>query len=72
MNLEPGRRVVGRDSELTAVLQAKLLRVVQEREVLSLGAPATRKIRVRIVATTNRDLTFLAKEGYFRPDLVAA
>jgi DNA-binding NtrC family response regulator len=55
--------------ELAAPLQAKLLRVVQEREVLPLGAPSTRRIHVRIVATTNRDLGALAKEGTFRPDL---
>ena len=55
--------------ELEEALQAKLLRVLQEREVLSLGAPAPRKIRVRIVATTNRDLEQLAQEGAFRADL---
>jgi DNA-binding NtrC family response regulator len=69
LQADGGTLLLDEVGELTAVLQAKLLRVVQEREVLSLGAPATRKIHVRIVATTNRDLTFLAKEGYFRPDL---
>ena len=69
LQADGGTLLLDEVGELTAVLQAKLLRVVQEREVLSLGAPATRKIHVRIVATTNRDLTFLAKEGCFRPDL---
>ena len=69
LQADGGTLLLDEVGELTAVLQAKLLRVVQEREVLSLGAPATRKIHVRIVATTNRDLTHLAKEGCFRPDL---
>jgi two-component system response regulator HydG len=69
LQADGGTLLLDEVGELTAVLQAKLLRVVQEREVLSLGAPATRKVHVRIVATTNRDLTFLAKEGCFRPDL---
>jgi DNA-binding NtrC family response regulator len=69
LQADGGTLLLDEVGELTAVLQAKLLRVVQEREVLSLGALATRKIHVRIVATTNRDLTFLAKEGCFRPDL---
>jgi DNA-binding NtrC family response regulator len=69
LQADGGTLLLDEVGELTAVLQAKLLRVVQEREVFPLGAPATRKINVRIVATTNRDLTSLAKEGCFRPDL---
>ncbi|HPA52428.1 MAG TPA: sigma 54-interacting transcriptional regulator [Thermoanaerobaculia bacterium] len=55
--------------ELPEPLQAKLLRVVQEREVLSLGGASARRIHVRIVAATNRDLLRRMKEGLFRPDL---
>lgn len=55
--------------ELPEPLQAKLLRVVQEREVLPLGAASARKVHVRIVAATNRDLLRRMKEGLFRPDL---
>lgn len=55
--------------ELPEALQAKLLRVVQEREVLPLGAASTRRVDVRIVAATNRDLLRRMKEGLFRPDL---
>ncbi|MHB8799710.1 MAG: sigma 54-interacting transcriptional regulator [Thermoanaerobaculia bacterium] len=55
--------------ELPETLQAKLLRVVQEREVLPLGAVSARNIHVRIVAATNRDLLRRMKEGLFRPDL---
>ncbi|MHB1045547.1 MAG: sigma 54-interacting transcriptional regulator [Thermoanaerobaculia bacterium] len=55
--------------ELPEPLQAKLLRVVQEREVLPLGGASARKVHVRIVAATNRDLLRRMKEGLFRPDL---
>ncbi len=55
--------------ELPESLQAKLLRTVQEREVLPLGAASARKVHVRIVAATNRDLLRRMKEGLFRPDL---
>jgi transcriptional regulator with PAS, ATPase and Fis domain len=50
-------------------LQSKLLRVLQEREVLSLGGSSPRKIDARIVAASNRDLGRLVKEGLFRADL---
>ena len=50
-------------------LQAKLLRALQEREVLPLGGTVPRKIDARIVAASNRDLGRLVKEGLFRADL---
>jgi DNA-binding NtrC family response regulator len=55
--------------ELPDRLQAKLLRVLQEREVLSVGASRTRKISLRVIAASNRDLFALTKEGKFRSDL---
>lgn len=55
--------------ELSLHLQAKLLRVLQEREVTRLGALRPRKIDVRIVAATNRDLEECISEGSFRDDL---
>ncbi len=55
--------------DLPEPLQAKLLRVVQEREVLPLGALAARRVDVRVVAATNRDLLQRMKQGLFRPDL---
>src|SRR5439155_27065384 len=50
-------------------LQAKLLRVVQEKEVHPLGAPAPEPVDVRIVAATHRNLETLVGEGRFRQDL---
>jgi DNA-binding NtrC family response regulator len=55
--------------ELAEPLQAKLLRVLQEREVLPLGGSVPRKINVRVIAASNRDLLELAEQGKFRRDL---
>lgn len=56
--------------ELPLGLQAKLLRAVQEREVLALGATRPVSIDVRIVAASNRDLFRAAAAGLFREDLL--
>ena len=54
---------------MSAGLQAKLLRVLQERELERLGDTRTIKIDVRIIAATNADLSQLVSEGRFREDL---
>ena len=55
--------------DLEMDLQAKLLRVLQDHEVTRVGATRSRKVDVRIVAATNRDLGQVMSEGKFRQDL---
>lgn len=56
-------------SEIPLGLQVKFLRAVQEREVLPIGATRPRKVDVRIVAATNKDLRDEMEAGRFREDL---
>jgi len=56
-------------SETSAAMQAKLLRVIQEREIQRVGGEETLSVDVRILAATNRNLEDDVKEGKFREDL---
>ena len=56
-------------SEMDLNLQAKLLRVLQEREVERLGSRKSIKLDVRVLATSNRDLKQYVSQGNFREDL---
>ncbi len=56
-------------SALRTELQAKLLRVIQDKEIVRLGSNRTIKVNVRIVAATNTNLEDLIEEGSFRRDL---
>lgn len=55
--------------DISTALQAKLLRVLENREIIRLGDTKVKKVDVRIIAATNKDLQSLTKEGQFREDL---
>jgi two-component system, NtrC family, response regulator AtoC len=54
---------------LSLAVQAKLLRVLQDREFEPLGAERTQRVNVRVIAATNRDLRQLVADGRFQEDL---
>lgn len=56
-------------SEMTPSVQARLLRVLQEREVMRLGSDRVIPVDVRVIAATNSDLSIAVREGKFRSDL---
>ena len=55
--------------DVSPAVQAKLLRVTQEKDFIVLGSTRTRKVDVRFVAATNKDLMIEIREGRFREDL---
>ena len=66
---DKGTLLMDEINSLPLHLQAKLLRVLQEREVTPIGAAEPRKVDVRYIFTTNRNLSDLVASGKFREDL---
>ena len=64
-----GTVVLDEIGEMSLPLQAKLLRVLQEGEFEKIGSSETKRVDVRIIAATNRDLRRSMEEGQFHPDL---
>jgi two-component system response regulator FlrC len=66
---QAGTLLLDEVSEMHVMLQAKLLRVLQEREVERIGGRGAIPLDVRVLATTNQDLRALVRAGRFREDL---
>jgi two-component system response regulator PilR (NtrC family) len=66
---EQGTIFLDEIGEMSAAMQVKLLRVLQERKVRPVGAHEEVEVNSRVIAATNRDLSVLVKEGTFREDL---
>lgn len=56
-------------ADISSALQAKLLRVLENKEMIRLGDVKVKKVDARIIAATNKDLQTLVKDGLFREDL---
>lgn len=66
---EGGTLFLDEIGDMNVALQSKLLRVIQERKIRSVGDNTAREVNVRIVAATHKDLKAAIKEGCFREDL---
>ncbi|HMK65426.1 MAG TPA: sigma 54-interacting transcriptional regulator, partial [Thermodesulfobacteriota bacterium] len=56
-------------AELTPALQAKILSVIEDKEIIRLGGTKSKQIDFRLIAATNRDLEAMIASGHFRKDL---
>lgn len=68
-NADKGTLFLDEIGEMPMALQGKLLRAIQQREVLPVGGQSPVKVDVRILAATNKDLEQAVREGRFREDL---
>jgi sigma-54 dependent transcriptional regulator, acetoin dehydrogenase operon transcriptional activator AcoR len=66
---EGGTLFLDEIGDISAMVQTSLLRVLQEKEINRLGESRPRKIDVRVIAATHRDLSEQVKQGHFRADL---
>lgn len=66
---DQGTLLLDEISEMDLHLQAKLLRAIQEREIVRIGSNKPIKVNIRILATSNRDLEAEVRKGHFREDL---
>ena len=69
MQASGGTLLLDEIGELPLEVQSKLLRFVQEKQFMTVGGSTTRRVDVRIIAATNRDLAAEVKAGQFREDL---
>jgi len=67
--VDGGTILVDEIGDISPVIQLKLLRVLQERQLERVGESAPRKVDVRVICATHRDLRELVREGRFREDL---
>ena len=68
-NADSGTLFLDEIGELPLKLQAKLLRALQEREIRRLGANGVKKIDIRLICATNKDLRQMCRDNQFREDL---
>jgi DNA-binding NtrC family response regulator len=66
---DKGTLLLDEITEIELAIQAKLLRVLQEQEFQKVGASETKKVDVRVIATSNRGLNQAISDGIFREDL---